>query len=141
MTVLKASLSSYRLVNTKKSISVVCIERRIPASANLMTISHSYWEISPVKLYRFIALRRAETKYFLDQMFSSGLYPLITRPTRITGRSATIIDNIFCSEMCRNKVCGIVLSVLQIICQFSFCVKTTLMWLIMKIQQFNMKNN
>ena len=75
-----------------------------------MTISHSYWEISPVKLYRSIALRRAETKYFLDQMFSSGLYPLITRPTRITGRSATIIDNMFCSELCRNKVCGIVLS-------------------------------
>ena len=53
---------------------------------------------------------RAETKYFLDQMFSSELYPLITRPTRITGTSATIIDNIFCSELCRNKVCGIVLS-------------------------------
>ena len=67
MTVLKASLSSYRLVNTRKSMSVVCIERRIPASANLMTISHSYWEISPVKLYTYvlitiyiyIALRRA----------------------------------------------------------------------------------
>ena len=53
---------------------------------------------------------RAETKYFLDQMFSSGLYPLITRPTRITGTSATITDNIFCSELCRNKVCSIVLS-------------------------------
>ena len=53
---------------------------------------------------------RAETKYFLDQMFSSGLYPLITRPTRITGTSAIIIDNIFCSELSRNKVCGIVLS-------------------------------
>ena len=51
MTVLKASLSSYRLVNTKKSISAVRIERRIPAAANLMTISHSYWEISPVKLH------------------------------------------------------------------------------------------
>ena len=51
MTVLKTFLSSYRLVNTKKSMSVVCIEHRIPASANLMIISHSYWEISPVKLY------------------------------------------------------------------------------------------
>ena len=54
---------------------------------------------------------RAEAKHFLDEMFSSGLYPLITsRPTRITGTSATIIDNIFCSELCRNEVCGIVLS-------------------------------
>ena len=53
---------------------------------------------------------RAETKYFLDQMFSSGLYPLITRPQRIIGTGATIIDNIFFSELFRNKVCGIVLS-------------------------------
>ena len=43
-------------------------------------------------------------------MLSSGLYPLITRPTRITGTSVSIIDNMFCSELCRNKVCGIVLS-------------------------------
>ena len=53
---------------------------------------------------------RAETKYFLDEMFSSGLYPLITRPTRITGTTATIVDNICCSELYRNKECGIVLS-------------------------------
>ena len=43
-------------------------------------------------------------------MFSSGLYPLITRPTRITGTSVSIIDKMLCSELCRNKVCGIVLS-------------------------------
>ena len=43
-------------------------------------------------------------------MFSSELDPLITRPTRITGTTATIIDNSFCSELCRIKVCGIVLS-------------------------------
>ena len=51
-----------------------------------------------------------ESKHFVDPMFSSGLYPLITRPTRITGTTATIIDNIFCSKLCRNKMCGIVLS-------------------------------
>ena len=38
---------------------------------------------------------QTESKHFVDQMFSSGLYPLITRPTRITGTTATIIDNIF----------------------------------------------
>lgn len=53
---------------------------------------------------------QAESKYFIDQMFSSGLYPLITRPTRVTSTTASIIDNIFCSELCRNKMCGIVLS-------------------------------
>ena len=43
-------------------------------------------------------------------MFSSGLYPLITRPTRITATTATTIYKKFCSELCRNKLCGIVLS-------------------------------
>ena len=42
-------------------------------------------------------------------MFIYGLYFLITRPTRIIGTTATIIDNIFCSELCRNKMSGIVL--------------------------------
>ena len=40
---------------------------------------------------------QAESKYFLDQMFSPALYPLITRQTRITGTTAAIIDNILCS--------------------------------------------
>ena len=53
---------------------------------------------------------KTESKHFLDQMFSAGLYPLITRPTRITATTATIIYKIFCSELCRNKMCGIVLS-------------------------------
>ena len=34
---------------------------------------------------------------FKDTMHSIGLYPLITRPTRITVHSATVIDNIFTS--------------------------------------------
>ena len=32
---------------------------------------------------------------FLDSINSLGLYPLITKPTRITSHSATLIDNIF----------------------------------------------
>ena len=32
---------------------------------------------------------------FLDLMYSSGFFPLITKPTRITEHSATAIDNIF----------------------------------------------
>ena len=31
-------------------------------------------------------------------MYSNGLYPLITKPTRITEKSATLIDNIFTNE-------------------------------------------
>ena len=32
---------------------------------------------------------------FVDMMLSSGFLPLITRPTRVTATSATLIDNIF----------------------------------------------
>ena len=32
---------------------------------------------------------------FLDSIYSLGLFPLITKPTRITSHSATLIDNIF----------------------------------------------
>ena len=35
------------------------------------------------------------TAQFVDMMSSSGFIPLITRPTRVTATSATLIDNIF----------------------------------------------
>ena len=38
------------------------------------------------------------TTYYVDTMFSLGLYPLI-EPTRITAYSAALIDNIFTNEL------------------------------------------
>ena len=38
------------------------------------------------------------TKQFYDRLFELGLFPTITRPTRITQTTATLIDNIFVSE-------------------------------------------
>ena len=38
------------------------------------------------------------TAEFNDTMYSSGLVPLITRPTRVTENSATLIDNIFTNK-------------------------------------------
>ena len=37
------------------------------------------------------------TQYFLDSLLNKELFPTITRPTRITHHSATLIDNIFVS--------------------------------------------
>ena len=39
---------------------------------------------------------RSGTKYFLDLMFSLGMYPIITKPTRI---SKARIDNIFTNDI------------------------------------------
>ena len=36
-----------------------------------------------------------KTGEFLDIMFSRSFFPLISRPTRITSNSTTLIDNIF----------------------------------------------
>ena len=44
------------------------------------------------------------TKYFLDTMYSLGLYPLIDRPSRITNHSSTLIDNIFTNAKEYNNV-------------------------------------
>ena len=35
------------------------------------------------------------TGEFLDMMYSNTFFPLITRPTKITSHSATLIDNVF----------------------------------------------
>ena len=40
-------------------------------------------------------------------MFSSTFYPLISRPTRITNTTATVIDNIFVNNIEGNYKCGI----------------------------------
>jgi hypothetical protein len=39
------------------------------------------------------------TNSFLNCMLSYNYFPLINRPTRITGQSATLIDNIFCNAL------------------------------------------
>ena len=39
------------------------------------------------------------TQKYLDMLINNGLLPTITQPTRITQQSATLIDNIFISEV------------------------------------------
>jgi hypothetical protein len=36
---------------------------------------------------------------FTEQLFTSSFYPLITKPTRITSHTATLIDNIFTNNI------------------------------------------
>ena len=40
-----------------------------------------------------------DTNNFIDHLYSFGLHPLITRPTRITSHSKTLIDNIFTTNL------------------------------------------
>ena len=50
------------------------------------------------------------TNDFIDLMYSNGFYPLISKPTRITSHSATLIDNIFSNDLDNHKFSGILWS-------------------------------
>ena len=52
----------------------------------------------------------SETEQFVYIMYSAGLFPAITKPTRITRTSATLIDNIFTNNVTENLNCGIVIN-------------------------------
>jgi hypothetical protein len=39
------------------------------------------------------------TSEFLDNMYSASFLPLITKPTRVTEHTATLIDNIYCNDI------------------------------------------
>ena len=43
------------------------------------------------------------TQEFVDNLFSYTLLPAITKPTRVTSHSATLIDNIFCNDIITNN--------------------------------------
>ena len=47
------------------------------------------------------------TKDFVDLLYSYGLYPLVTKPTRVTSFSATLIDNFFTINIFKISKCGI----------------------------------
>ena len=47
--------------------------------------------------------KHANTQDFVDLMFSQSFIPYITKPTRVTSRSATLIDNIFTNDIVDNE--------------------------------------
>ena len=46
--------------------------------------------------------------FFLNLMISSNYYPVITRPTRVTPISCTLIDNIFCNRIDEIESTGVI---------------------------------
>ena len=50
------------------------------------------------------------TTEFINSMYSMSLYPTITRPTRITTHSTTLIDNIFINIIDKKIVSGIIMN-------------------------------
>ena len=44
-----------------------------------------------------------DTEHFMNMMLENSSFPCITRPTRVTKSTATLIDNIFVSSKLQNK--------------------------------------
>ncbi len=51
----------------------------------------------------------SNTEDYLDMLFSYNLLPLITKPTRITDYTSTLIDHIYTNAPIHNTVSGICL--------------------------------
>lgn len=51
--------------------------------------------------------KHPETDDFLSTMYSMSLYPSITKPSRITSSSATLIDNIFTNDIQNESINGL----------------------------------
>ena len=54
--------------------------------------------------------KHAATNDYIDQLFAIGLHPLITRPTRITSHSKTLIDNIFTTDLSSHIHSGLIIN-------------------------------
>ena len=50
------------------------------------------------------------TAQFLESLFAFGFLPMITKPTRITAHSATLIDNIFTNNTTVSSKSGLIIS-------------------------------
>ena len=53
------------------------------------------------------------TANFIELMYSNSLFPLISKPTRITQNTATLIDNVFCNDIKTEKFNGILFTELS----------------------------
>lgn len=52
----------------------------------------------------------AQTRNFLDDILSNGLFPLITKPTRVQTHSATIIDHIYTNMTKKTITSGVIIT-------------------------------
>ena len=50
------------------------------------------------------------TSNFIDIMFNFGLFPLISKPSRITETLSSLIDNIFTNDLVHNYSCGLLIN-------------------------------
>ena len=88
----------YRAPNSNKDLFYDELEKMLAkTNANKRIFLCGDFNIDILKHDNYVS------KPFIDLLYSFGLYPLITKPTRITLHSATAIDNIFTNVVSRTR--------------------------------------
>ena len=65
-----------------------------------------------------------KTESYLDNTFAHGFWPLITKPTRLTSHSATLIDHIYTNKISSKVKSGIIISDVSDHFGIFTCIKT-----------------
>ena len=101
--------SMYRAPNTAQQVfqccynSLVCAMKKTKTYAIIIGLDHN--------LDFLKSLHHGSTNDFIHSNLDMGLIPMITKPTRITKSSATLIDNIIVSEnLCGNFYSNILIN-------------------------------
>ena len=99
-----------------KNIVVCCIYRPPNRSINSFTehvnevlnkfVNKTVYVVGDFNINILNHEKHKETNDFIDLMYSKGVFPLITKPTRITNTTATLIDNIFTNDLNHNYTSG-----------------------------------
>ena len=107
-------------LNSSKNVIIACIYRKPGAKIDEFTnkMEEMFGNFKNKILYvcgdfNINLLKEdmhVQTRQFLDTMFSMGLFPLITKPSRIMSHSATLIDNIFTNELKHESTSGLILN-------------------------------
>ncbi len=111
------------IINNKPVIVGVIYRPNTPPKADLDVFMHSMVELEcllrtqhndsylvgdiNIDLLKFS--NNAKTNEYLENTFTHGFIPLITKPTRITPYSATLIDHLYTNKQQLNSTSGIIL--------------------------------
>ena len=100
---------SIEIENVGKNIVVCCIYRPPNRSINSFSeyvhellnkfVNKTLYVVGDFNINILNHEKHKETNDFIDLMYSKGVFPLITKPTRITNTTSTLIDNIFTNDL------------------------------------------
>jgi len=100
----------YRHPNSDSQVFIEALNKRI---SNLNLKKSDLYLMRDMNLNLLREKMTASGIEYLSMLANHGLFPLITKPTRITANSATVIDHIFTSAISYPTYPGILLHVIS----------------------------